>query len=55
MKIAELLNKPINECATSGATSSGAVATAIPGGGAGFGNSIFMSRKGPVKTNKKKK
>jgi hypothetical protein len=24
------------------------------GGGAGFGNSIFMSRKGPVKTKKTK-
>ena len=38
---------------TSGATSSGAVATSM-GGGAGFGNSIFMGRKVPVKTKKTK-
>ena len=38
---------------TSGATSSGAVATSMDGG-AGFGNSVFMSRKGPIKTKKTK-
>lgn len=53
MKIVEILNKPINECATSGATSAGAIATAMPGNGAGFGNSIFMQRNTP-KTKKRK-
>jgi hypothetical protein len=43
----------MHEDATGGGTSSGAVATSM-GGGDGFGNSIFMSRKGPVKTKKKK-
>ena len=38
------------EC-TSGGTSSGGIATSM-GGGDGFGKSIFMSRKGPVKTKK---
>ena len=42
----------VAEDASGGGTSSGAVATSI-GGGAGFGKSIFMSRKGPVKTKKK--
>jgi hypothetical protein len=41
------------EDASGGATSSGAVATSM-GGGAGFGKSIFMSRKGPIKTKKTK-
>jgi hypothetical protein len=41
------------EDASAGASSSGAVATSM-GGGAGFGKSIFMSRKGPVKTKKTK-
>jgi hypothetical protein len=44
----------IHEDASSGGTSSGAVATSM-GGGDGFGKSIFMSRKGPVKTKKVKK
>ena len=43
----------IAESATSGGTSSGAVATSM-GGGAGFGKSIFMSRSGAVKKAKKK-
>ena len=43
----------VSEDASCGATASGAVATSM-GGGAGFGKSIFMSRKGPVKTGKKK-
>lgn len=54
MKIFEILVKPINETATSGATSSGSIATSM-GGGTGFGKSIFMSRRGPVKTKKVKK
>ena len=54
MKIFEILTRPINETATSGATSAGAVATSM-GSGAGFGKSIFMSRRGPVKTKKVKK
>ena len=41
------------ENATSGATGAGAMATSI-GGGAGFGNSIFMSRAGTAKKAKKK-
>jgi hypothetical protein len=41
------------EDASAGASSSGAVATSM-GGGDGFGKSIFMSRKGPVKTKKTK-
>ena len=45
--------KTVHENASSGATASGAVATSM-GGGAGFGKSIFMSRKGP-KTSKGKK
>jgi hypothetical protein len=43
----------IAETATSGASSSGAVATSM-GDGAGFGKSIFMSRTGTVKKAKKK-
>ena len=43
----------VAEDASGGATSSGAVATSM-GDGAGFGKSIFMSRKGPVKTKKTK-
>ena len=43
----------IHEDASSGGTSSGGVATSM-GGGDGFGKSIFMSRKGPIKTGKKK-
>ena len=41
----------IAECATSGGTSSGSVATSM-GGGAGFGKSIFMKRN-PTKAKKK--
>ena len=41
------------EDASAGASSSGAVATSMSGGD-GFGKSIFMSRKGPVKTKKTK-
>jgi len=43
----------IAETASAGATGSGSVATSM-GGGDGFGKSIFMSRKGPVKTKKSK-
>jgi hypothetical protein len=43
----------VSEDASAGASSSGAVATSM-GGGDGFGKSIFMSRKGPIKTGKKK-
>jgi hypothetical protein len=43
----------VAENASSGGTSSGAVATSM-GGGAGFGKSIFMSRTGTVKKAKKK-
>jgi len=43
----------VAEDASAGASSSGSVATSM-GGGAGFGKSIFMSRKGPVKTKKTK-
>jgi len=43
----------IAEDATTGGTSSGAVATSI-GNGNGFGKSIFMSRSGAVKKAKKK-
>lgn len=44
--------KPLKECATVGGTSSGSVATSM-GGGAGFGNSIFM-RRNTKKTKKSK-
>ena len=47
------LAKTVAETASGGATSSGAVATSM-GGGAGFGNSVFMSRKSPIKTKKTK-
>lgn len=53
MRIFELISKPINETATSGATASGAVATSL-GGSAGFGKSIFM-RRTPVLNKKKSK
>ena len=43
----------VAEDASAGASSSGAVATSM-GDGAGFGKSIFMSRKGPIKTKKTK-
>jgi len=43
----------VAEDATGGGTSSGGVATSMSGGD-GFGKSIFMSRKGPVKTKKTK-
>jgi hypothetical protein len=43
----------VAEDASGGGTSSGGIATSM-GGGDGFGKSIFMSRKGPVKTGKKK-
>lgn len=52
MKISEILNKPLKENASVGATASGSVATSM--GGAGFGKSIFMSRTGKVKKVKKK-
>jgi len=42
----------VAEDASGGGTSSGAIASSI--GGDGFGKSIFMSRKGPVKTKKSK-
>ena len=45
--------KTVAETASAGATSAGAVATSM-GGGAGFGKSIFMGRKVPVKTKKTK-
>jgi len=44
--------KTVAENATSGGTSSGAVATSM-GGGAGFGKSIFMKRSVPKKAKKK--
>ena len=43
----------VAEDASAGASSSGSIATSM-GGGDGFGKSIFMSRKGPVKTKKTK-
>jgi hypothetical protein len=43
----------IHEDASGGGTSAGGIASSM-GGGDGFGKSIFMSRKGPVKTKKKK-
>jgi hypothetical protein len=43
----------VAEDASAGSSSSGSIATSM-GNGAGFGKSIFMSRKGPVKTGKKK-
>lgn len=43
----------VAEDATGGGTSSGGIATSM-GGSDGFGKSIFMSRKGPVKTKKTK-
>jgi hypothetical protein len=55
MKITEVTQKqPVAENASVGATASGAVATSMPGGGAGFGNSIFMKRN-PTPTKKKRK
>ena len=45
--------KTVAENATSGATGASAIATSM-GGGAGFGKSIFMGRKVPVKTKKTK-
>ena len=42
----------VAESSTSGATSSASVATSM-GGGAGFGNSIFMKRSVPKKAKKK--
>ena len=42
----------VSEDASAGATGSGAVATSM-GGGAGFGNSIFMKRGVPKKAKKK--
>lgn len=44
--------KTVAETASAGATSAGAVATSM-GGGAGFGNSIFMQRDVPKKAKKK--
>ena len=49
----EYKSHAVAESATSGGTSSGAVATSI-GNGNGFGKSIFMSRTGAVKKAKKK-
>jgi hypothetical protein len=46
-----VLAKTVAETASGGATSSGSVATSM-GGGAGFGNSIFMKRS-PTKAKKK--
>ena len=46
------LAKTVAETASSGATSSAGVATSM-GGGAGFGNSIFMKRSVPKKAKKK--
>jgi len=43
----------VAEDASGGGTSAGGIATSM-GGGDGFGKSIFISRKGPVKTKKKK-
>lgn len=54
MKIHEITKKSLNENASVGATASGAVASAMPGGGAGFGQSIFM-RRNPAKKKKSKK
>jgi len=55
MKIYEILeDKKLKEDASSGGTSSGAVATSM-GGGAGFGTSIFMRRNPTPKKNKGKK
>lgn len=56
MKINEIVDKlarPLEENASAGATSSGAVATSI-GGAAGFGNSVFM-RRNPSTSKKKSK
>lgn len=47
-------NKSVTEDATGGGTSSGSVATAIPGDG-GFGKSIFMSRTNPTAKKTKRK
>ena len=44
----------VAEDASGGGTSSGGMATSM-GGSDGFGKSIFMSRKGPVKSKKSKK
>ena len=52
MKIQEI-TKPLQECASVGATASGAVATSM-GGGAGFGKSIFMRRNPKPKKKSKK-
>ena len=55
MKIAEVTQKQsIAENASVGATASSSIATSMPGGGAGFGNSIFMKRN-PSPTKKKRK
>ena len=48
----EYKSHAVAECATSGGTSSSAVATSI-GSGAGFGKSIFMKRSTPKKVKKK--
>jgi hypothetical protein len=55
MKITEVIQKqPVTEDASTGGTASGAVATSMPGGGAGFGTSIFMKRNpGPIKKKRK--
>ncbi len=51
MKIKEVLT--LKENASVGATASSAVATAVPGGAAGFGQSIFMKRSQPKKKKSK--
>lgn len=53
MKIKEITT-PLNETASVGATGSSAVATSM-GGGAGFGQSIFMRRIPGTKKKKSKK
>lgn len=48
----EYKSHAVAESATSGGTSSAGIATSM-GGGAGFGNSIFMKRSAPKKAKKK--
>jgi hypothetical protein len=52
MEYKEMKEPTIAENASCGATGSGAVATSM-GGGAGFGNSVFMKRVGTKKAKKK--
>ena len=53
MKISDILNKPLTETASAGATGAGAVATSM-GGGAGFGLSPFMRQPAKRKAKKRK-